>query len=617
MGLCPFHNEKTPSFTVSPAKGIYKCFGCGKGGHSVDFIMQVEQLSFPEAIRYLGKKYNIEIEEKELSPEQKVEQSERENLFVVLQYAQKYFTKQLLESEEGRSIGLSYFKERGFSREIVERFQMGYSPEKRNAFTVDALANGYNLENLVKAGLSIKSEGRDPFDRFAARVMFPIHNIAGRVIGFGGRTLKSDKTIAKYFNSPESEVYHKSNVLYGLYFAKKSIVEQDNCFLVEGYTDVISLHQAGIENVVASSGTSLTIEQIRLIRRYTPNITILYDGDNAGIKASFRGINLILEEGMNVKVLLFPEGEDPDSFSRKTPSAELKAYIAKHAIDFVSFKTKLLYDETANDPLKKAGIIKDIVETIALIPDAISQSVFIKETSRILQIDEQVLILEVNKLRRKKNEKEKPREEQRQQAQQSAEQIPEAENKDALAVTGSWPYEKEIIRLLIEYGQNIIKVESEEDPKQTVEATVADTIHNLLTVDYIVFEHEPFQKIFHFFSDNYVNKRIPTYKEYVQNQDPEISNAAIEVVSTAHQLSPNWERHNIDIVREEDHLKPAVYHSILTLKTYKVQQDIEKIQHQLKLAKEELDLMMLLQKQKTLIGLKQKLAGELGRIILK
>jgi DNA primase len=354
VGLCPFHNEKTPSFTVSPAKGIYKCFGCGKAGNSVNFIMEHEHYTYPEALKFLAKKYNIEVEEEEQTPEQIQQLNERESLYAVTEFARKFFTEQLLNTDEGKSIGLSYFKERDFTDKTIDEFQLGYSPDRWDAFTKAAKENGYEKQFLVKTGLTIDKDGKH-FDRFRARVIFPIHNLTGRVIGFGGRILKKDDKKAKYVNSPESEIYNKSKVLYGIYFAKNEIIKKDNCFLVEGYTDVISLFQAGIKNVVASSGTSLTTGQIRLIKRYTPNITILYDGDAAGLKASFRGIDMILEQGMNVKVVLFPEGEDPDSYARTHRSVEVEDYITSQAKDFIRFKTSVLLEETQNDPVKKAG----------------------------------------------------------------------------------------------------------------------------------------------------------------------------------------------------------------------------------------------------------------------
>ena len=404
LGLCPFHNEKTPSFTVSPAKGFYKCFGCGKAGDSVTFIMEHEHLTFPEALRYLAGKYNITIEEQEPSPHDVEEKNNRESLFIVSAFAQKFYTDNMWETEEGKAIGLAYFRERGFTDEVMHKFQLGFAPDQWNALTIAAMAGGYKMEFLEQTGLTINNEGKQ-YDRFRGRVMFPIHNLTGRVIGFGARILKVDPKSPKYLNSPESEIYHKSNVLYGIAFAKKIIVQNDECFLVEGYTDVLSLHQAGIENVVASSGTSLTIEQTRLISRYTKNVTVLYDGDTAGIKASLRGIDIILEEGLNVRVLLFPEGDDPDSFSRKVSSVELKEYIKKNAVDFITFKTKLLLNEAANDPIKRAGLIKDIVASIAIVPDVIQRSIYIRQTSALMEINEQVLLQEMNKLMRKASAK--------------------------------------------------------------------------------------------------------------------------------------------------------------------------------------------------------------------
>ncbi|HRW63730.1 MAG TPA: DNA primase, partial [Bacteroidales bacterium] len=359
-GLCPFHNEKTPSFTVSPSKGIYKCFGCGKGGNSVNFIMEHEHLGYPEALKYLAKKYNIEVVEKEQTVEEIQQQNERESLLIVSKFANSYFQENLHKSDEGRAIGLSYFKERGFRDEIIKKFELGYSPEKRDALTSWAQKSGYKLEFLEKSGLSIISE-TGQYDRFRGRVMFPIHGLSGNVIGFGGRILKTDAKTAKYLNSPESEIYHKSQVLYGMFYAKQSITQNDKCYLVEGYTDVISMHQSGIENVVASSGTSLTVEQIRLIKRFTPNVTIIYDGDAAGIKASLRGIDLVLEQGLNVRVLLLPDGEDPDSFAKSHSASELLDFIRKNEEDFITFKTRLLSEEAKNDPVKKANLISDIV----------------------------------------------------------------------------------------------------------------------------------------------------------------------------------------------------------------------------------------------------------------
>ena len=367
LGLCPFHNEKTPSFTVSPAKGIFKCFGCGKGGNSVNFVMEHEHLSYPEALKYLAKKYHIEVEEKEATPEELQKQNERESMLVVSAYAARQFTENLFNSDEGISVGLSYFKERGFRQDVLKKFEIGYSFNKWDAFTTKAVSDGYKHEYLVKTGLSIQKEERY-FDRFSGRVMFPIHSLSGQVLGFGGRILKTDPKTAKYLNSPESEIYHKSKIVYGIYQARKAIMVEDKCYLVEGYTDVLSMHEAGVENVTASSGTSLTQEQVRLIKRFTQNITILYDGDDAGIKASLRGLDLVLEEGMNVKIVLLPDKEDPDSYSKKVSNEEFNRYLKEKETDFIRFKTQLLLEEAQNDPVKKVNLIRDIVRSIAVIP---------------------------------------------------------------------------------------------------------------------------------------------------------------------------------------------------------------------------------------------------------
>ncbi|MDZ4204285.1 MAG: DNA primase, partial [Bacteroidales bacterium] len=366
IGLCPFHNEKTPSFTVSASKGIYKCFGCGKAGDAVNFVMEHEHYTYPEALRFLAQKYHIEIVNEEPTEEQIVEQNQKESLYNIYSFAQNYFTDYLFNHEEGKSIGISYFKEREFSDESVQKFQLGYCPGVWSEFTQHALKKGYEIQVLVQSGLTIE-KGNDYYDRFRGRVLFPIHNLTGRVIGFGGRILKNDPSKPKYINSPESYIYNKSKVLYGLNFAKNAIASLDNCYLVEGYTDVISFHQSGIQNVVASSGTSLTADQVRLIKRFTPNITILYDGDEAGLKASFRGIDLILEQGMNVKLVLFPEGEDPDSFARKQRPVELKAFLATKAQDFIRMKTGLLLVEASNDPVKKAGLIREVLSSVSII----------------------------------------------------------------------------------------------------------------------------------------------------------------------------------------------------------------------------------------------------------
>lgn len=405
VGLCPFHTDKTPSFYVSPAKNICKCFACGEGGTAVHFIMKHEQLNYFDALRYLAKKYNIEIQERELTDKEKQRKSDRESMLIVNSWAQQYFTTQLYEHVEGKTVGLRYFAERGFREDTIRKFQLGYSLDKRDALYKEATKNGYKKEFLEKTGLVIAYDNGGVNDRFRGRVIFPVHTLSGKVVAFGGRVLKKDEKTVKYVNSPESEIYHKSNELYGIYFAKQAIVKEDRCFLVEGYTDVISMHQAGIENVVASSGTALTQGQIRLIHRFTSNITVLYDGDAAGIKAALRGIDLLLEDGMNVKVVLLPDGEDPDSFARKHNASQFSEFIKQSETDFIRFKTRLLLDDAGTDPIKRSALITDIIRTVAIIPDNIARSIYIRECSAMMEIDEQVLLNEVNKIRLSKEER--------------------------------------------------------------------------------------------------------------------------------------------------------------------------------------------------------------------
>ena len=398
-GLCPFHDEKTPSFSVSPTRGICKCFSCGKGGNVVHFIMEHEQLSYYDALKWLARKYHIEVVEKELNPEELQVRNDRESMFILNEFARDYYVRTLHEHIDGKSIGLGYFRERGFREDIVRKFQLGYSLDQRSEFSREATRKGYSKDFLLKTGLSIANDQGELHDRYRARVMFPVHTLSGKVVAFGGRILKKDEKTAKYVNSPESEIYHKSNELYGIYFAKQAIAKNDRCFLVEGYTDVISMHQAGIENVVSSSGTALTHGQIRMIHRFTKNVTVLYDGDAAGIKASLKGINLLLEEGLNIKVLLLPDGEDPDSFAKKHSSTDFIQYLKDHETDFIRFKTEILLKDAGNDPIKRAGLIQDLVESISLIGDDITRSVYIKECSRQLDFDETLLHTEVNKKR--------------------------------------------------------------------------------------------------------------------------------------------------------------------------------------------------------------------------
>ena len=454
-GLSPFSDERSPSFMVSPAKGIWKDFSSGKGGNAVSFVMEHEKFTYPEAIRYLAKKYNIEIEETEQSNEEKEIASEKESLFLVSEFAAAYFQDVLTNHEEGKAIGLTYFKERGFTPETISKFRLGYSPETWDAFTKEALEKGYKIDFLEKTGLTIVGDNKQ-FDRFKARVMFPIQSMSGRVLGFGGRILTNDKKAAKYLNSPASDLYDKSKVLYGIYHAKQAIAKLNNCFLVEGYTDVIQMHQAGIENVVASSGTALTPDQIRLINRLTKNITVLFDGDAAGLRASLRGIDLILEEGMNVKVCTFPDGDDPDSFAKKTPLNELIAYLDDQSMDFIQFKASLLMKDAKNDPIKKSEVIRDMIQSISKIPDRIKREIYVQECARIMDISEDVLFNTLAQLLQKDiHEIDK-----KQKQSQQAFEIVKAENTIVYAKTEVLPLlEKSIIEILLLYGTADIDIE--------------------------------------------------------------------------------------------------------------------------------------------------------------
>lgn len=650
IGLCPFHDEKTPSFYVSPVKGIYKCFGCGKGGHAINFVMEKELMSYPDALRHLAKKYNIHIVEEEQSPEQLQTQNDRESLFVVSSFAQKNFSENLYNTDEGKSIGLGYFRERGFREDIIQKFQLGYCLTNRSAFTDIAIKTGYKSEYLVKAGLTLEykneqsretgerrteegeaSQTQPPtpnskppayLDRFWGRVMFPIHNATGRVIAFGGRTLRTDKKTAKYINSPETDIYHKSDVLYGIFFAKKEIIAQDNCFLVEGYTDVISMHQSGIENVVASSGTSLTVGQIKLIRRFTKNITILYDGDNAGIKASFRGIDLILEEGMNVKVLLFPDGEDPDSYSKRVSSEELKTFIKNNSKDFISFKTNLLMGDVQNDPIKKAGLIKEIVESIALIPEAIYRSVYVKECSRIMDMEEQILLSELNKIRSKKFNEKSTSHNTTAPANTESEVIEalQIEEKKQLLDATAEHQERDIIRLLLNYGNKNVVVDGEETDEKNqpvqIEIPLAALAIHELQHDNIVFENALYHSIYKEFVQHLDNEKIPDYNYFISHENTAISYLTVDLISSPYFLS-NWEQHSIYTTMEEDVLKKSLYHAVYALKSRRLEMMIHDIQKRLKENPPDEEMMTLLQTQHQLLKTKKELNVLLGRIVVK
>lgn len=573
IGLCPFHNERTPSFHVSVAKGIFKCFGCGQGGDSVRFIMEHEKATYPEALRYLANKYSIEIEEVENSPEEQAVNDRRESLYIVSGFAAKYFHEQMMGTDEGKTIGLSYFKERGFRDDIIKKFELGYSPDVWDALTQQAVKEGYSLQFLEDTGLTIRKDNEKLYDRFRGRVMFPIHSFTGRVIGFGGRTLKTDKAVPKYVNSPESDIYHKSNVLYGLFFAKKSIRDQDNCYLVEGYADVLSVHQAGVENVVASSGTSLTIEQIRLIGRFTKNITILYDGDEAGIKASLRGLDMILEEGLNVKVVLFPDGHDPDSYVQEFGSSAFKTHIEQNKKDFILFKTGILLKDAGNDPIKRAGIIREVVESIAKIPDGIKASVFVRECSSLLQIEERVLISELNKILLSKVKKDNSN----YSALQPVQTLPEAPAPVLVGISEvDDKQEKEIIRLLLNYGHELVHWD---DITDTYIAPYI--IGNLSDVN---FDNSLCNRILDEYKKQLENGSLPSEQDFIKHADHEIADLAIAMVSSPYILSENWyAKRKIYVRNESENLRATILGGIFHLKKRKVERILKKIRDDIQL----------------------------------
>jgi DNA primase len=584
LGLCPFHNEKTPSFTVSPAKGIFKCFGCGKGGNSVNFIMELEQLSYPDALRWLAKKFHIEIEEKEESQEEKALKDERESMMIVSAFAQKYFSRFLLKENEGRTIGLSYLRERGIRDDIITKFELGYCPDGKDTFTQAAQREGYKMDFLEKTGLTIK---RDDWvrDRFGGRVIFPVHNVAGRVIAFGGRTLTNDKKVAKYLNSPESEIYHKGRTLYGIYQAKRLMTQQDKCYLVEGYTDVLSFHMAGIENVVASSGTSLTIDQIRLIRRFTPNITIVYDGDDAGIKASLRGIDMVLEEGINVKVLPLPRGEDPDTFARSMSASQLAEYIKTNETDFIKFKTQLLMGTVENDPVSKARLINEIVKSISVIPDNITRTIYIKECSRLMDVQEAVLYSEIRKIQNKQSEDQTRKDLQALQIQ-ATKPVSQAEKKVANHFETE---EREILRILLKYfHQDVFEIE-DEATKEIHTYTVGEYVLSELQNDGMVSVNPIVRSIITTMEENVENKDFDPIKYFTQHPDQEISQYSSNLMAEKYIESKRWSKSGAFIETEVELLYLLVPKLIQEYKLKNVKVLLKKIEHQINEANKDND----------------------------
>jgi DNA primase len=620
IGNCPFHNEKTPSFHVSVTKGIYKCFGCGKGGDSVHFVMDHEKYSYPEALKFLANKYNIEVEETIQSPQNIEAQNARESLYIVSEYAANYFANELFSGEEGRAIGLSYFKERGFREDIVKKFQLGYSPDVWDALIQNAVAAGHKEEYLEKTGLAIRNDKGKVYDRFRGRVMFPIHNFTGRVIGFGGRTLKTDKNVPKYVNSPESDIYHKSNVLYGLFHAKKSIRETDNCYLVEGYADVLAVHQAGIENVVASSGTSLTVEQIRMIGRFTENVTILYDGDAAGIKASLRGLDMILEEGLNVKVVSFPDGHDPDSYMHHVGSAAFKNYIENSRKDFILYKANILLKEAGNDPIKRAGIIKDIVESISKIPDDITASIFIRECSGLLQIEERILLSELNKMRAAKFKKVSNSSNTSSSYNQPADGPPDNlfENPDPSAAVAAKEetadddsiQEQEIVRLLLAFGHELVNW---------------DKIDNMYIGSFIMqnlsdvtFEDALCRRVIETYREEIENGHLPVANQFIKSETRDIADLAITLSTSPYMLSDNWyNKHKIYVRDETVNLKATILGGIYHLKKRKVDRMLLHLLQELKTEEDPANQEILMARYSFIKGVEKEISKFLGSVILK
>ena len=620
-GLSPFSNERTPSFMVSPVKQIWKDFSSGKGGNAIAFLMEHEHFTYPEAIRYLAKKYHIDIEETEQSTEEKAQADERESLYIVSEYAQQYFQDTLFNTEAGKAIGMTYFKERGFTEETIQKFRLGFSPDEWTAFTDNALAKGYQLEFLEKTGLTIVNGDRK-FDRFKGRVMFPIHSMSGRVLGFGGRILTNDKKQAKYLNSPESEIYHKSKVLYGIFFAKQAIAKADNCYLVEGYTDVIQMHQKGIENVVASSGTALTQDQIRLIHRLTPNITVLYDGDAAGLRASIRGVDLILEQGMNVKVCTFPDGDDPDSFARKTAYEDLVLYLENNATDFIRFKASLLMQEAQNDPIKKAETIRDMVESISKIPDLIKREVYVRECATIMDISEQVLFSTLAQIF-KKDFYEGQKVERKQKAAMQVVQTPEEAQKRT--VNRLEVLEYDLIKNLLLYGNreciftDTILVEEEDGTlkEQQIQQTlkVYEKIFLELQEDEIELANPDFKQIYELLmgklseNPNYDVNRIAN--ELPIELSEKVSGMLLD--DDSNQLH-DWSKRDIVPKAKDAHLETIVGDIILNIRSLLVHHLIQSLTQQMAQANEE-EKKELLENVMNYIQLQKLLAKRLNIVV--
>lgn len=670
VGLCPFHDDKSPSFYVSPAKNICKCFACGEGGTAVHFIMKHEQIGYFDALRFLAKKYNIEIAERELSDEEKRVRSDRESMFIVNAWAQQYFSQMLHEHVEGKTVGMRYFIERGFREDTIRKFQLGYSLDQRDALYQQALRKGYKKEYLEKTGLVIAYENGNVNDRFRGRVIFPVHSLSGKVVAFGGRVLKKDEKTAKYVNSPESPIYHKSNELYGIYFAKQAIVKADRCYLVEGYTDVISMHQSGVENVVASSGTALTHGQIRLIHRFTNNITVLYDGDAAGIKAAIRGIDLLLDEGMNVKVVLLPDGEDPDSFARSHSATEFTEFIRQHETDFIRFKTKLLLADAGNDPVKRAALIGDIIRTIAIVPDDITRTIYIRECSAMMEIDEQVVLNQVNKQRLSKNEQKPsvpvtnrstteilppdysiaepsgqmqevpvataepvsdqlppdfppPPEEEFSGSNEMPEIPPSAPVEETQVMTRQRsPYEAfeiALLRYVVRYGERVLYDYVDEETKERIVMRVAEFIRDDLERDDLSFYTPIFKQMLDEAANRCAEETFIAHRYFLSHPDPLVSRVAANLMSEKYQLSKYHFKFR-EVEQEEDKLDQLVVRDLFAFKEAYIMRQLKEKQEQLKqLSSADPEQIMTVMKEIAQLNeIKKVLSKELGeRIILK
>lgn len=646
VGLCPFHADKTPSFYVSPAKNICKCFSCGEGGTAVHFVMKHEQITYFDALRILAKKYNIEIQERELTDKEKETQSTRESMFIINTWAQSYFTTILHEHVEGKSVGLRYFAERGFREDTIRKFQLGYSLDQWDALFQESQRKGYKQEFLEKTGLVIAYDNGKVNDRFRGRVLFPIHTVSGKVVGFGGRILKKDEKTAKYVNSPESEIYHKSNELYGMYFAKQAIVKADKCFLVEGYTDVISMHQAGVENVVASSGTALTPGQIRMIHRFTNNITVLYDGDAAGIKAALRGIDLLLEEGMNIKVVLLPDGEDPDSFARKNNAAGFTGFIEKNETDFIRFKTELLLGEAGTDPMKRSGLITDIINSIAIIPNDIARTVYIRECSSMMEIDERVVLDQVNKLRLQKQAPAPVRpvappvytgETKPEASPVPPGDIPPISEEELAQMEGGVqageapqeifvqrsPYEVfeiALLRYIVRYGEYVLYDYTDEETNERVVMRVAEYIHFDMARDDLSFMTPLFKQMLEEAAERCKQEGFLAHKYFLAHPDANVSRLAANLIDDKYELSKYHSKYR-ELEQEEDHLDQYVPRDLYALKDAYIKHQIKIIQNAIKKAQAEdnmEEIIKQIQEMSKLNEIKDVLSKQLGeRIILK